>query len=259
VKNKYQDENRPGHSASQLFKFAYEIKKDDIVIIPSQGSREISFGEILKTPAYIETNTNYFQKRKSVKWLETTTRDNLDPNLFKLMFSHHTISEAGLYEDYIDKEINSFFIKGQRAHLVLGVQATNDIKARDLFEMGTLSLDLLDEFAKSHNVNVDSQNINVKLNVQSPGQIELSGLDMGGIVILALIFLFIVGGGAEISFGEKFKLNLKTDGIIEKVRMFIKSGTENKIKKEILKKHLRDLKIKDPDELLKILKQIENE
>lgn len=262
VRTKYPDEQRPGHTASQLMKFVYQIKKNDIILIPSHGSHEISFGEVTNTPAFSELNGKFncpFVKRKSVRWLTRVSRNSLDPHLFRLMFSHHTVSEADYYAEYIDKEINSFFIKGDKAHLVLGVQTEKDIKARELFEMGTLSLDILEEFANNENLDLDADEINVKLNVQSPGLIELSGLDISGIVLLGIILIIIAGGGFEISYGDKFKLNLKTDGIIEKVRSFLRTNSKIKTKRELLEKHMKDLNIKDPDDLVKILKELDKE
>ena len=259
VKRKYDEEQRPGYAVSQLIKFAYQIKKNDIVLIPSQSSQEISFGEVTETPASNDLNADYFIKRKSVKWLTSVSRTSLDPNLFRLMFSHHTISEADFYAEHIDKEINSFFIKGDRAHLVLGVQSKNDIKARELFEMGTLSLDILDEFTKEEKLAFDTDEINVKLNVQSPGLIELSGLDIGGIVLLGIILIVISGGGFEVALSDKFKLSLKTDGIIEKVRKFLRTNSKINTKKQLLEKHMKDLDIKDPEDLVKILKELDKE
>src|ERR1035437_5518055 len=50
VKEKYGDEEpHPNLAAAQLVKFVHEIKKGDIILIPSFCSQEISFGEVLQT------------------------------------------------------------------------------------------------------------------------------------------------------------------------------------------------------------------
>lgn len=260
IRNKHPEETRAKYSAHQLLKFNYDIKKNDIVLIPSNSSQEITFGEIQETPAFNEFDGKFdcpYVKRKKVKWLKSVNRESLDPNLYKLMFSHHTISEANLYVEQIDKEINSFFVKGEKAHLVLGVQTLNPIKAKDLFELGTLSLELFDDFIKEESLDIESENFNVKLNVQSPGFIEISGEAIAGIVILGVMIVGIAGGGFEFSYKDSVKSKIKTDGLIEKIRKFVTTKSNNNVKKKLLEKHIKNLDIKDPSELIEVLKQLD--
>ena len=261
-KNKKNDEEekRPWYVASQLLKFTYSIKKGDIVFIPSANSHFITFGEVQETPVYLDKAKDefdcYFFKRKHVKWLKTLRRDELDPNLYKLMFSHHTITEADSYAEHIDKILNSFFIKNNKAHLVLNVQTHKDIKAKDLFETGSILLDLLDEFAAEEGLDYKSDDFSVKLNLQSPGVILLAGVSMGGILIIGLIIVGLAGGGFTFKYGKELSTGIKSDGIIEKIKSFLTSHSNTKVKKEILEKHMKDLEIKDPDDLVKILKEL---
>lgn len=46
------------------------------------------------------------------------------------MYLHHSISEATAYEIYNDKILNSFYIKDNKANLVLNVQTEADINAK---------------------------------------------------------------------------------------------------------------------------------
>ncbi|MCF8337919.1 MAG: hypothetical protein K9I74_08045 [Bacteroidales bacterium] len=260
VRKKYPDEYRPGHAVNQMLKFTYSITKNDIVLIPSMNSEEITFGEVIESPSFNEFNKQYgcdFVKRKKVNWLRSINRNGLDPNLFRLMFSHHTISEADQYAEHIDKEINSFFIKGEKAHIVLGVQAHQDIKAKELFQLGLLPLEIFDEFCNEANLQYRSEDFNVKLDVQSPGFIEISGLAIGGIVILGIILVAIAGGGFDLNYKKDFKIGIKTEGIIEKISKFLKTKSNIRTKKELLEKHMKDLNIKDPQELIDILKELD--
>lgn len=260
IKSKYEDEKRAKHSARQLKKFTYEIKKNDIVLIPSQNSEEITFGQIEETSAFNNFDNKFncpSIKRKKVRWLKTVSRKSLDPNLYKLMFSHHTISEANLYDRYIDKILNSFFIKNNQAHIVLDVQTTDDIKARSLFAMGDLALDVFDEFCKEEKLEYNSDNFEVKLAVQSPGFIELVGSQIGGIIIIGIILVGIAGGGFKFKYKKEVTTGIKTDGIIEKVRKFIQTNSNIKLKKELLEKHMDSLEIKDPKELINVLKELD--
>jgi hypothetical protein len=257
----YEDEFRPGFVASQLMKFTYEIKKGDIVMIPSHSSHEISFGEVTQTATYLSTPINEsdspFQKRKKVRWLSTERRYDLDPNLFSLMYVHQTIVDAGDYSEYIDKEVSSFYIKGSKANVVLRVEATGEIKAKDLFEMGTLFLELVEEFCKEENIEYREEDVNVKLNVQSPGDVLLSGTNIAAIVIIGLIFITIAGGGFSFRLRNEVKAEIKTDGIIEKMRKFLNSKSNRKAKKELLEKHASNLQITNPEDLLNLLKELD--
>lgn len=262
INKKYGDEeNRPSYVATQLLKFAYEIKKGDIVMIPSASSHNITFGQVTETAAFSANTTATsdcpYLKRKNVKWIKTIPRDSLDPNLYKLMFSHHTITEANAYASYIDKITNSFFIKNEKAHLVLKVEATSDIKAKDLFEMGTIALDLLDDFSKEEQLSYNSDDFNVKINLQSPGDIELAGKVIGGVIILGIILVSIAGGGFTFKNEKGVDVSIKSDGIIEKIKSFLASRSNIKTKKALLEKHMKHLQIKDPEDLVKVLRELD--
>ena len=262
ISKKYtkEQEYRPGHSASQLLKFVYEIKKGDIVLIPSENSTEISFGEVRETPVYLENrkslNDSDYIKRKKVKWLYKVDRENLDPNLYRLMYSHHTVTDAQEYGEYIDKIINSFYIKDGKANLVLSVDKADDIKAKDLFQFGAIALELLDEFCQEETLSYNSDGITLKLDVQSPGFILLAGVSMPAVILVGIIFISVAGGGFAFNYKKDVKSSIKTDGIVEKIRTFLNSKSNRKTKKELLEKHMKDLQITNPDDLVKILKEL---
>ncbi|KQC31436.1 hypothetical protein [Flagellimonas eckloniae] len=263
IMDKYKDEEkRPGHTAKQLLRFAYEVKKNDIVLIPSENSEEIAFVEVTQTAAYNDLNDSYdcpYIKRKKIRYLKTVPRDTLDPNLYKLMFSHHTITTANIYDSYIDKIINSFFIKEDEAHMVLNVESEEDVKARSVFEMGGLILDVFDEFCKEEELDLDSNDFDVKLAIQSPGFIELAGNAISGILIVGIIFVCLAGGNFDLKISEEVNLNVQTDGIIERIRQFLKSNSKIQTKKKLLKKHMKSLKIKEPTELIDVLKELDKD
>ena len=173
--------------ANTINKFIFEIKKGDIVMIPSQNSSQINFGEVLEDQIYYDKGTSTFEedniepcpyiKRRKIKWLKKVHRRNLDPKLFSLFYSHHTISMADkkTYASYIDRTIDSLFIKGENAHLVLEVTNTNDINAYTFSSLIQNSIKLVDSLSLPLNENLNGKLIKVKANVQSPGPIELFG------------------------------------------------------------------------------------
>lgn len=256
-----EEEGRPYFVASQLLKFAYEIKKGDIVFIPSESSTYITFGEVTATPVIIAENKDTvncpYTKRKKVRWLKTITRDELDPNLYKLMFSHHTITNASGYAEQIDKLLNNFFIKGDTASLVLKVGTNEEVKGRDLSRLVDLPLDLLDEFCKQEGLDYNSEDYNIKLKLESPGLILLSGVSTGGIILIGIIIVAIAGGGFSLKNKSGLDLSLQSDGIIEKVRRFLISNKNAKLKAEVLKKVIDKVDVKEPEDLTNILKELD--
>ncbi len=259
IREKYgKEEKRPRYVASQLIKFVRDIKKDDIVLIPSDNSTSISFGRVANSSTYVEKpksndeKETQFLKRKKVKWQKKIFRDKLDPNLYKLMFTHHAVNEGNHYGPYIDKIINDFFVKGDTAHVVLEVQTTADIKAKDLFEFGIFTIDLLEDFCKQEEIQYSPEDLNVKLELESPGVIEFSGIVP--ILILAGCILIFIAGGVFSFHHDKGVVDagFKSDGVIEKLRRYLTSNTNNKIKRELLKKHMDKLEIKKPEDLAKV-------
>jgi len=270
IKKTYKGIKRPGYVASQLSSFCYGITKGDIVVIPSDSTKHVSFGEVLETPVYLNTvkasdndikRCPYF-KRKHIRWLQTIPRESLDPKLYQFTWSHHAVSQNVLYNQYIDKILNNFFIKGETGHLVLRVQKTQDIGMRDLFELGALLSEVHVEIGEQQGWKIDPDDVKVKINVQSDGFIELSGVMISAIVLLGLIIVGAAGGGFNWKSKQKdgdqtLDVGLKTDGIIEKIRQYKLSSTRNKTKMNLIEKHMNNLQIEDPKDLIEILKQID--
>ena len=53
-------------------------------------------------------------------------------------------------------------------------------------------------------------------------------------------------------------IELKSDGLIEKIRTFLESNNNAQLKKTLLEKHIKDLQITDPKDLIKVLDELNN-
>lgn len=260
IRDNYEDNLRPFHTAKQLIKFAYEIKKGDIVLIPSSSSSIVSFGEVLEDHIYIQEvkSDNPFvctyAKRKKVKWIYTKDRRFLDPYLFKLLYSRQTITEAKSYDVYIDRTINSVYVKGERSHVVFDVKTKSGINARELSMFWNLLFDLAEGFGKEENIDINANEIEVKLNLQSPGTLEFISFTLEAITVIGLIIVAISGGGFEIK-TKTWSVKLHTDGVIKKIQDYLNNKHRRHIT-ESLTKHVENLQIKDPDDLIKILQEL---
>lgn len=268
IKKRDKKNNRANYAASQILSFSKNIKTNDIVLIPSYNSSKITFGQVLESEIINVkvsiTENDYttcpWVKRKKVKWQETLTRDELDPNLYKLMYTHHAITEAKYYGEYIDRVINSFYIKDNKAHFLLSVTSTNEIDAKEFFLMGADSLELLEEFCIYANIERNKADvINVKVNLQSPGEIILTGW-LEGLFILGIILVFLNGGNLKIGASKSKGLNIEAktgkEGLIDKIRTFCNDISKNRREKELIQKFMKENKIQDAQELQDILKKL---
>lgn len=262
----YPNEKKPGYIAKQIKKFVCDIHKGDIVLIPNKNSEKIAFGEIIDEDAYTyeennegmffllddEDNVEILKKRRNVRWFKVLNRDQLDPYLYKIIYSHSAIVDASPYEKFIDRTLHKIYIKGDKASVSMNVTTKEGISAIDIssYVYNTVSLiDLYNSFDNTISYNKNS--IEAKINVQSPGIVEFVG-PIAGIACIALVTVAILGG--ETSF---FGIHLKTDGlsknILEWVKMF--KNSKSNISDEI-KSSSNNLKLKAEYE--KDINQINN-
>lgn len=251
------EEKRPGLIANQIYQFTYKLKKGDVVVIPSQNSDYVSFGVINETPLLaIDFNRNDdcdFYRRKSVKWLKHVKRSELEPLLFKMFFSHNTLNNITGYGSLIESTLNNYFIKDDEEYVVFNIQRNEDISAMDLFQLGYYLLKLTEEFYTKNGLDFDINDFDVKVNLNSKGKLKFIKKYGKGAFILALITIFINGGGGKISYGD-FNLDITSDGLIQKIIDYQNNEFDRKMVEEI-KESMDSLQIENPNDALELFRQ----
>lgn len=257
VVDTYENETRPGLIANQIFKFTYKLKKGDIVVIPSQNSDYVSFGIINDTPLlsvnYDKNDYCDFYRRKSVSWLKQIKRTELEPLLFKIFFSHNTLNNITPYGSIIESTLNNYFIKDDQEYVVFNIQRNEDISAIDLFQLGFYLLKLTEQFYIKNGLDFNIDDFDVKVNLNSKGKLKFIKKFGKGAFILALITIFINGGGGKISYGA-FKLDISSDGLIQKIIDYQNNKFDRKMVEEI-KESMDSLQIENPDDALELFRQ----
>lgn len=170
---------RPTLVFNQLNRFINEMQIGDIVLIPSVNSQYISFGEITSNLEIITSDKSTeeegkcpFAKRRKIHWIRTISREKLDPYLYKAIYSHHVITDVSESSGYINRSLSSLYVENNKAHITFRVNTTNDIALSDIrpflysFENIAKMAELPDEIIKA------TENMKIKINVQSPGPIE---------------------------------------------------------------------------------------
>lgn len=278
-KKVYPDEKRPGLAINQMIKFVTDIDIDDVVIIPSANSNEISIGIVTSAP-YTESpgfnNTSCldiekpeyeecrFIKRIRVKWLTQIKKTNVDLRLSKLLNARNTITQADIYSHFIDRSIYALYYKNGKVHLTLHVEKKEDITVDEFAEL----LSSITGLVNAYDNLVEHKTLAIKSRVESPGPLEFIG-DPVSIALIAAVIGYLKYGG-KLSFKIPFldiSFSLKTDGELgmelKKVQeenrhqeaMIAESNRHQeemaKLEAEKLKRSLKRLKIKPPKDLNK--------
>lgn len=259
---------QPWRVYKQLRRFVHEIAVGDIVIIPSKS--HVSFGEVKSEVEYFEVSESKlaaglcpFQKRRKVEWIKTVRREELDPYLYRLLNSHFTVTNANEYSSYIDRTLHSFYVKGDKAHLVLQVTTHEEIYAKDLLKLINGTLNLADVYNELSSDNVDTNDVEIKLNVQSPGPIEFIS-NVWTITAIGVLLVFIVGG--KFTFKktkESTDISAESEGLIEKLLKVYQNVKQNKELNHMTEKQTKEtiekLEVELPEELKKLPEFVQGE
>jgi hypothetical protein len=247
LKDFYEDEKRPGLAASELITFVNFIKKGDIVLQPASYSNLICIGEVLDSEITIDKNPKGicpFEKRRRVKWLEEVSRDELDPCLDRFISTHYTITNGTHYSQFIDRSLASLYIKGDKAHIIFEVTKKEEIKATEVIEFIDRLISIVDFINNAVDTDFDKNDIELKVNLQSPGPIELVGPIVMTLCI-AIVFFSIVGGG----FGVSEQIHHMYRGLSEKIKGYLGDAEKRrkfeKTEKDLLRSNNR-LQVKSP-------------
>ncbi|MBU5440348.1 hypothetical protein KQI42_20335 [Tissierella sp. MSJ-40] len=272
VEKFYPKEKRPGYVANQIIRFVDEMKSGDIVLVPNKDSKFVVFGELIEDDIYIEQIEDaecleeeyelsdaelledYFAedverkqclyiKRRKVKWIKTIKREKLDPYLFRLLYSHNTISDANEYASYIDRSLYSFFVKGKEFHAIYEVTKKEDIPAIDLIGGINNIMSSVDVFNKVTGSSYDKRAIDMKINVQSPGPVELITYCAGGAFIVGAISMFLFGGNFEFDFTkDRQTMKLENSGLLGSILKFKEQKHKENMDIKKLEKELQETK-----------------
>lgn len=260
---------------NKITRFVFEIQKGDIILIPSKNSDKITIAEVIgdayETQNYVEDYLKNdpeteihpcpYQKRRRIKSLKTISKSEMDIYLAKGLNSQHALSNMDEYSSFIDRTIYSIYSKGDKLHTTLHAGHPNGLTLKELVDLST-SLDESAKFlAEQCGIPYDPSDIEVKLNIHSPGIIELIGcITASGVVLSLLMFSLnnlINGGKLAISLKKDsetgnidFTVNSESDGI--KGHQEKADKLELKKKTELLQM-MNDLDIKSPEIISSIL------
>lgn len=249
----------PGLIANQLINFIFEVKKGDIVIVPSENSTYISIGEVLDTnlmevnDLMINRTSCPYRKRKSIRWIKTVHKKSTDLLLFRALQSHQAITDVSKHANIIERSIGDFYKLDDETNLIINVQRETNIPASDLMFFGSDLLKFTRDFIEHYDLDLDISDIEIKININSKGKTQFLSKNGRLILLLGVIFVGTCGGGLKIKV-DGFNFDLSTDGIISKVIEYQNNYHDRKVVDEFTK--ARDtLEIGNNEDLIRYLKQ----
>jgi hypothetical protein len=264
IREHYTEHRKPRYIGNQLLDFYYGMAKGDVVIIPSEHSDFLSFGEVEDDKPFIGgKNDNVespcpFQKRRKVKWVRKNVRiSQLDPQFYRIRFVQRAITKIDAYaEGFVDREIYPLFVKESVGHLAINIRTNNPIKYSEFTSTWSDLFKLTEEYGKQEGLEIDTDEFDVRLNVQSPGTVEFITYSIAGIVVMAVIMTYLIG--ADFSFKSRAtgEIKIKTDGFLKSLSAFLDKKVERKMKDELVNK-LKNLNV-EPTEIVKLLNQANN-
>lgn len=253
---------------NKLQRFINEFSVNDIVLVPSKDSDRISIGIITSTvyedSQYIQNYLSEdpdteltlcpYSKRRKVKWIKHLTKQTADIYLMKAFNSQHALSNMNEYAPYIDRTIYPIYKKNNEVHSTLHAGHPNGMSLKELSDFALHLNNTIANISEQFELPVNEKEIQVKLNIHSPGLIELIGYGAAaGIFVSILMFSInhLINGG-------KFNLSFKKDNLgnidfsIETETKGLKGHAEEHKKLELKEQAqmaalIKELDVKNPD------------
>ena len=251
ILDKYYPENKQQTLIiNNIDKFYNKMKIGDIVVLPSEGSQVLMFCEIIGnvynqkiTQTEIDEGNCPYIKRRKIKTIKSISKRNLDLKLFKMLQSHHTISDINDYANEIDSSLHDFYVKGEKIVYSIKINKKNNLSAENIRTLTNIPW-VANEYIT--NDFYDLSNLTSTIYIKSPGKQEYEAKGVSGakfIIGLCVISNILLGGDFEI--GE---WHYKSDGII---------GERLKLKEQNLKEQKE--KNRHQEEMMKLKKEGEAE
>lgn len=260
---------------NKIHRFVFEIQKGDIILIPSKNSDYITIaevlGEVYETTNYVEDYLKAnpdteihpcpYQKRRKIASLKSISKGQMDIYLAKGFNSQHALSNMDDYASFIDRTIYGIYSKGDKLHTTIHAGHPNGLTLKELVSLSSALEESANYLAQQCDIPFDSSEIEVKLNIHSPGLIELIGFVACSGVILSLLTFslnnLINGGNLSISFKKDAQTG-DIDFSVNSNSIGLKGHSEKAKeldlqKKSELLKLTKDLDIKSPEIISSII------
>lgn len=224
VEQAFPDEKQPGHIAGKIFNFFHEIKKGDVIVMPSVGRKSVAFGIVKDDDIYFDDSLIMEQsiekidsedydipnKRRKISWRKPISSKFLQPKLILNLFSPHGLSGITDSEiiKLIDVNMNDIFVKEDVGYLTFQINKEKDIDLKSLTSLMDVLEDISSKLSKENS-------LSIQMNLNSPGKITVYGSAKVILISLGIIALF--GGKAIIKVPGNVQIETGTEGLVSPI------------------------------------------
>lgn len=236
----FKEIHRPSTVINKCHSFIYEIKTNDILVIPSAKSSYITFalaGEYYEDDSKtleLEQNVIYridnhdvdindvscpYKKRRHITLLRTVKNEELNYSLCRAISNYHGISNLDSYSKQILNALYNYYMFGNDMSFVLNVRKQTPIGPRSINNVLYGTTELLTSIASE-------ECISTQVSLNSPGDIVFSLVNVKNLLVDNWQFIFAIlvflGGGSALSF--------KVPGAIDIVKSIFSAKDDYRIK-----------------------------
>lgn len=209
--NKEMTDAQTAIAAGQVVKFFRDLSVGDVIVAPNHQSRKYAIG-VIESEMYEDSSKHgdkecQFVKRRRVRWEKEVWRHELDPKAILAFGNQQTMSSIDDYAEFIDRKISGLYNKGEKTHLALRVNHDGPLSWDDWNLIGDLGA-IFKDFSEENDLGVDLTKIEMRANVQSPGDILMAvGAGAGIILAVAASIIFCIKSKSlKIQYKDIFKL-----------------------------------------------------
>ena len=180
--------------ASQIFNFCFKMKAGDMVLIPSDGATNISIGIITDDfPIINQPINDSFPIARSVRWVNQIPKIRLEPGLYRALGAHQALANISKYAEYLERNYGSCFMINDVCHYVLTINSEH-VSANQFFGLGSTLITTLQKLSEQYDLGVNTQDIHLSMNLNSPGKIDFIATPIIAFLIMALLTSCSDGG-----------------------------------------------------------------
>lgn len=175
----YPDELRPGLILGQMNTFYNKMNIGDIIIIPSQGGKQICIGilqDLINDIKHSLSEEEYaycaYTHKRKVNWIKKIDSWQ-DIYLFKELRAQQTISDITDCAHLVYRNLYSAYVSKQSIHLTLQKKTNSDYSLKNNLEFSSAIISISENIAEMYNEKNITDLIKIKTAVGSPGFIEI--------------------------------------------------------------------------------------
>ena len=233
--------------AKQIYILCFGMKYGDIVIIPDSGANRLCIGRITDNQLAVNRNINeHFTLVRQVEWIKEIRKARLDPCLYKALGAHQAVCNISGYAEFIERNYNSFFFIGDKFHYVLTVNAES-ISAYKLTRTINSLLETVQEISESKGLNINVEDIQFSINVNSPGKFSFVTTAKNAALIMAVAVALFGGRISYDNFEASTNGGFKT--LVECVNEYLNQNQKREQNAALFERYINSLDLQSVENI----------